>query len=188
MRGKISRNPSSVRIWRISSRLLPPPLSIKMRGKIYSEWWYPAPLPGLGKELSTDCNKSSPTANSPKSANPAWGVIMSLVISILNGRMVCRIIVSHLIGYSLICCLINVSYRINEIFSTLFRLNSGSIAGLGSRADLTPYHIKWTLVPMPFSAIFSINASRDMVSLLHQYQRGQKEETRLTYPKSGLGI
>jgi hypothetical protein len=68
-------------------------------------------LPRLGKELSTDGNKSSPTANSPKSAtNPAWGVIRSLVISILKGSMVCHIMKSHFVGYCLICCLMNVSY------------------------------------------------------------------------------
>jgi hypothetical protein len=34
----------------------------------------------------------------------------------LNGSIVCHIIVSHLVGYGLICFSIHVSYRINGVF------------------------------------------------------------------------
>jgi len=74
---------------------------------------------------------------SPNRAKPAWGVIMSIVISSLNGSMVCRFIISHLVGYGLFFVWMDVSYRINEIFAPLFRWNSGSIAGLGLNIHLT---------------------------------------------------
>ena len=43
----------------------------------------------------------------------------SLVKSSLNGNMACRITISHLVGYGVICCWINIFYRINEVFLTL---------------------------------------------------------------------
>lgn len=70
-KGKISRSASCVLIWRISSRLRPPPLSVKIRGKRYAEGWYSAPLPGLCRYLSTDDSNLIPTANSPNSAKSA---------------------------------------------------------------------------------------------------------------------
>jgi hypothetical protein len=106
-----------------------------MRGNTYSEGWYTAPLPGVGKYLSAVFRKPNPTANSPTKAKPAWGVMMSLVKSILKGSMVCRIIVFHLVGYGLIVYGIDVSYRIDEVFSTSSRRDLGSIGGLGEASE-----------------------------------------------------
>ncbi len=79
------------------------------------------------KYLSIESNKPNPTANSPNKAKPAWGVIRpachcearagrSLVISTLNGSIVCHIIVPRHVVYGLICFSIHVSYRINGGF------------------------------------------------------------------------
>ena len=45
-------------------------------------------LPGFGKYLSTASSNLNPTVNSPTKAKPACGVIVSLVISNLNGSKV----------------------------------------------------------------------------------------------------
>jgi hypothetical protein len=53
-----------------------------MRGKIYSEGRYPVPLLGFGRKRSIDFYNPKPTASSLSNAKPAWGVIISLVISL----------------------------------------------------------------------------------------------------------
>jgi hypothetical protein len=72
-----------------------------MRENIYSEGWYLTPIPGFRKYLSIGYligfNTTSPTVNSPDRAKPAWGVIMSLVISSFKGSIVYHIISSYLV-------------------------------------------------------------------------------------------